>query len=219
MQGSLQNKEQVAYQIKTMLELQESMNARVNADWREQNYEWYRAIWVECAELLDHFGWKWWKKQTPDLEQVTLELIDIWHFGLSTLLQHNQSIDQIVEYMYSEITKRNTENKEIEFRLQVETFALNTLQNRHFDIPSFFALMDGIGLSLDSLFKGYVGKNVLNFFRQDYGYQDGTYKKQWNGKEDNEHLVEILDELDPISRSFKSDVYNALKLRYETLDV
>jgi len=70
-------------QIITMLELQEAMNSKVNAEWRQANYEWYRAIWVECAELMDHYGWKWWKKQSLDTDQVVLELIDIWHFGLS----------------------------------------------------------------------------------------------------------------------------------------
>ena len=54
-------------QIQTMLELQNAMNAKVHADWREQGFEWYRAIWVECAELMDHYGWKWWKKQSPDI--------------------------------------------------------------------------------------------------------------------------------------------------------
>ena len=48
--------------VETMLEMQEQMNQKVNADWRQQNYEWYRAIWVECAELMDHYGWKWWNK-------------------------------------------------------------------------------------------------------------------------------------------------------------
>ena len=35
---------------------------------------------------MDHYGWKWWKKQSPDTEQVKLELVDIWHFGLSQLI-------------------------------------------------------------------------------------------------------------------------------------
>ena len=73
-------------QILTMLELQNAMNSKVNENWVEQDFAWYRAIWVECAELLDHYGWKWWKKQTPDADQVKLELVDIWHFGLSILL-------------------------------------------------------------------------------------------------------------------------------------
>ena len=83
-------------QIKIMLDLQDSMNTKVNANWQTQGYEWYRAIWVECAELLDHYGWKWWKKQTPDTEQVALELIDIWHFGLSILLQSGTKPELIV---------------------------------------------------------------------------------------------------------------------------
>ena len=39
-------------------------------------------------------------------------------------------------------------------------------------------------------------KNVLNFFRQDNGYKDGSYIKLWDGKEDNQHLVELTTELD-----------------------
>ncbi|MFT5420448.1 MAG: hypothetical protein ACI9D5_001192, partial [Candidatus Endobugula sp.] len=62
-------------QTQVMLDLQEAMNSRVHADWREQEFEWYRAIWIECAELMDHYGWKWWKQQIPDSEQVKLELV------------------------------------------------------------------------------------------------------------------------------------------------
>ncbi len=41
-------------QLITMLELQDAMNSKVNPKWREAGNAWYRAIWVECAELLDH---------------------------------------------------------------------------------------------------------------------------------------------------------------------
>jgi dimeric dUTPase (all-alpha-NTP-PPase superfamily) len=73
----------VQNQLKVMLELQNAMNTRVHNEWRDQGFEWYRAIWIESAELMDHYGWKWWKHQKPDVEQVKLELIDIWHFGLT----------------------------------------------------------------------------------------------------------------------------------------
>ena len=82
-------------QLTTMLQLQGEMNTKVHSEWQEQEFEWYRAIWVECAELLDHYGWKWWKKQTPDVDQIALELVDIWHFGLSLLLLKSQSVDDI----------------------------------------------------------------------------------------------------------------------------
>ena len=73
--------------LATMVALQESHNLQVASDWRTRGLKFQRAIWVECAELFDHFGWKWWKQQTPDLGQVKLELVDIWHFGLSQLMQ------------------------------------------------------------------------------------------------------------------------------------
>ena len=47
-----------------MLQMQHRMNSRVHEDWINQGFEWYRAAWIECGELMDHVGYKWWKKQT-----------------------------------------------------------------------------------------------------------------------------------------------------------
>ena len=203
-------------QLLAMLDLQDGMNTKVNADWTNQNYEWYRAIWIECAELLDHYGWKWWKKQSPDREQVVLELVDIWHFGLSILLLTGQDRETIAAYAQGQLKISNT--GESDFRADLESFALITLQTKGFDVAGFGVLMAGIGLSFDELYTRYVGKNVLNFFRQDYGYQQGTYHKQWGVKEDNEHLVEVIDSLDHSSTTFKDDVYAALQQRYLDLN-
>ena len=201
-----------ASQIETMLELQDSMNTKVNADWQNQGYEWYRAIWVECAELMDHYGWKWWKKQTPDTEQVALELIDIWHFGLSILLQSGSERAEIVDRIQQQLLIGNSQE---DFRLDLEAFAAATLTDRQFHIDLFGRLMAGVGMSFDQLYRGYVGKNVLNFFRQDQGYKEGSYRKHWqDGREDNEHLVEIVQCLDAGSGNFKEAIYSALRDRY-----
>ena len=82
-----------------------AVDTATHPDWRGQGYPWYRAIWVECAELLDHYGWKWWKHQTPDLEQVQLELVDIWHFGLSDLLARAVPAAQIAAALRSASTR------------------------------------------------------------------------------------------------------------------
>ena len=73
------------------------------------------------------------------------------------------------------------------------------------------------GLDFDSLYSAYVGKNVLNFFRQDNGYKDGSYVKNWAGKEDNEHLVELVAPLDKNAADFSDQVYRALSSRYREL--
>jgi dimeric dUTPase (all-alpha-NTP-PPase superfamily) len=202
-----------AQQLKIMLELQDAMNKKVTANWQAQGYEWYRAIWVECAELMDHYGWKWWKKQSPDTEQVALELIDIWHFGLSILLQSGASQDEIVARLQHELVITTDEK---DFRLDLEKFVAATLGDRQFHIGLFARLMAGVDMSFEQLYRGYVGKNVLNFFRQDHGYKDGSYRKHWHdGREDNEHLVEAVLTLDATKIEFKDELYKALVVRYQ----
>jgi len=201
-------------QIKSMLELQDSMNIKVHTDWRAQNFEWYRAIWIECAELLDHHGWKWWKKQHPDIDQIALELVDIWHFGLSLLLLKDQPLESITESVIEGFSAPQASG---DFPIDLEGFTSNTLISKDFDIAGFAGLMKGINMDFDQLYIGYVGKNVLNFFRQDNGYQDGSYHKQWGGQEDNEHLVEIVSRLDTSSATFKDDLYGEMETVYRKL--
>ena len=197
-------------QLKVMLELQDAMNTRVHENWREQQFEWYRAIWIECAELMDHYGWKWWKQQSADIEQVKLELIDIWHFGLSILLSRGESPPMIM----MELEEAFGSQKNNHFRQLLESFAEYTLVEKDFSIPLFVALLESINMSFEDLYCGYVGKNVLNFFRQDHGYKEGSYIKIWHGKEDNEHLVELVNHLDNSDKQFTDKLYAGLKARY-----
>ena len=202
-------------QLATMLELQGNMNTKVHAEWRDQDFEWYRAIWVECAELLDHYGWKWWKKQTPDVDQIALELVDIWHFGLSLLLLSGDDLETIGDRVIAGFADQQGSD---DFASDLEEFTAQTLVTKEFDIAGFARLMDGINMDFETLYVGYVGKNVLNFFRQDNGYKDGSYHKQWGGKEDNEHLVEIVAQLDTAAATFKDDLYSQMQSTYQRLN-
>ncbi|WP_091386905.1 dUTP diphosphatase [Microbulbifer marinus] len=198
-------------QLQTMLALQDEINTLVNDNWRAQNFAWYRAIWVESAELLDHYGWKWWKKQQPDMDQVKLELVDIWHFGLSLELQQG-SPEQVAADMLAELgAGQRTAG---DFRSNLEAFTLNTLASKQFDLVGFAQLLADAELSFDELYQRYVGKNVLNRFRQDNGYKDGSYVKNWAGREDNEHLAEIAARLDTTASDYSAQIYQALQARY-----
>ena len=199
----------------TMLGMQDSMNQKVHPDWVNQNFEWYRATWIECGELIEHFGYKWWKKQNPEMDQVKLEAIDIWHFGMSALFSDGKSHDDIAEIMVQQLQGYHYQGQGV--REATEALALDTLATKGFSVLLFWDLMNAVGLSFDDLYQQYVGKNVLNFFRQDHGYKDGSYIKQWQGREDNEHLVEILAELDSQAESFNDNVYQALNQRYQSL--
>lgn len=201
--------------IRNMLEMQHRMNTRVHADWISQQFEWYRAVWIECGELMDHVGYKWWKKQISDLEQVRLEVVDIWHFGLSALFEPESDLDQLADQIADELARYSS--TETDIRQATEALALHALETRSFSVSRFADLMRACGLSSDSLYCHYVGKNVLNFFRQDHGYQEGTYTKQWQGREDNEHLSELMAELDTEASDFPEAVYQALQARYDQL--
>lgn len=194
-----------------MLELQDAMNARVNSTWREANNEWYRAIWTECAEMLDHYGWKWWKHQKPELDQVRLELVDILHFAMSDYLLQSNDNEAIASRILEEIGNSDSIN---DIRLAIESMAQSTIANRSMHFSAFGNIMQLIDMDFDQLYRMYVGKNVLNFFRQDHGYKDGSYIKVWQGREDNEHLAELLTSLDSESAEFKNEVYKGLQARY-----
>jgi len=198
-------------QIKQMLTMQDAMNSRVSDTWRENGYEWYRAIWVECAEMLDHHGWKWWKHQEIDIAQVQLELVDIFHFGLSLRLMTGASVEDITNTLTTELTQSSEES---DFKIALENLASAAVSNKSFDAIALADCMRLMNMDLGELFRQYVGKNTLNFFRQDHGYKEGTYIKIWHGEEDNEVLANLVNSLDASAADFQQQLYAALEEKY-----
>jgi dimeric dUTPase (all-alpha-NTP-PPase superfamily) len=198
-------------QITQMLTMQDAMNSRVSETWRSNNYEWYRAIWVECAEMLDHHGWKWWKHQEIDVAQVQLELVDIFHFGLSLRLMSGANVSDITNELATELTKSTTES---DFKLALERLASAAVTDKSFDAIALADCMRLMNMDLNELFRQYVGKNTLNFFRQDHGYKEGSYIKIWHGEEDNEVLANLVNTLDASAVDFQQQLYAALEEKY-----
>ncbi|MCR9276675.1 MAG: dUTP diphosphatase [Pseudomonadaceae bacterium] len=194
--------------VATMASMQIQHNEHVHPDWRTQGYPYYRAIWVECAELLDHYGWKWWKHQECDLDQARLEIVDIWHFALSDLLRSGTSVDVIADELA-------TSGSRLPFADAVEQIASSTLANQGVTMSHFRDLMASLPMGEVELFDLYVGKNVLNNFRQSNGYKDGSYRKLWAGREDNDHLIEALSELECAPEEVPDHLFAELTRRYE----
>jgi dimeric dUTPase (all-alpha-NTP-PPase superfamily) len=194
-----------------MLELQDSMNSKVNPDWRQAGNEWYRAIWMESSEMLEHYGWKWWKKQDAVIMQVKLEVVDIVHFALSIRLEQGKSLEGTAELIATDF--ENSMQAE-DIRKTIECLALLTLTDQGAHFTFIAGIMRYLDMSFDELYEIYVGKNVLNMFRQDNGYKDGSYKKIWNGREDNEYLADVIAALNADSQTFQDDIYTALSKGY-----
>lgn len=200
--------------VDTMANMQVAHNRQVHPEWESQGYDYYRAIWVECAEMLDHFGWKWWKKQDGDIDQVKLELVDIWHFALSEMIRAGTLNTDVVMALQSLQVDKDARAED--FRHAIEVLAGSSLTSRSFEMRPFIQAMRTLPMTFAELFDMYIGKNVLNHFRQDHGYKDGTYQKLWQGREDNEHLVELLGELQCAPEALSETLYAALESRYGT---
>jgi len=213
-------------QLQTMLELQEGMNSKVNPKWIEANNNWHRAIMVEGAEAIEHHGWKWWKSQKCDMPQLRMELVDIWHFILSAELQHKHgNIALARKEMLAEL---NLVQKSVQFDGKYYILSQLSLLDKldvlcglaaakRTNLALFESLLQDCEMSWTELFKQYTGKNVLNIFRQDNGYKSGSYIKIWNGREDNEHLVEVLEAVDLNSVDIRNAIYGLLKERYQVV--
>lgn len=211
-------------QLMEMLGMQASMNSKVNPRWVEAGYPFLRAIVIEGAEAIDHTDWKWWKAQKPNLPQLQMEVVDIWHFALSAELVANESdAFRAARGMLAELADAGDR-----LVFDDETYVISELDLvrkleimiglaavRRFSLSLFRGVLADCGMTWEDLYRQYVGKNTLNFFRQDHGYKAGTYEKTWNGREDNEHLVEILAAEDSAAEDFRNRIYAGLLARYQ----
>jgi dimeric dUTPase (all-alpha-NTP-PPase superfamily) len=222
--------------LKEMFVLQQTLNDETNGPGWESGYNshgkmisWKRCIHMECAELIDSFAWKHWKsiEKPTDWDNVKVEVVDIWHFVMSLLLEHYKlqqkgSIDQLVEDVNNTQGFRNFSKEaydpesfdalelinDIESLIHMNTgFELNLYDGL---LKEYFDLSLKCGINLGELYRFYVAKNILNRFRQNNGYKEGSYQKVWNGKEDNEVMIEILNQGDLTIEQ----TYDALTLKY-----
>nr|WP_297347571.1 dUTP diphosphatase [uncultured Glaciecola sp.] len=210
-------------QLNTMLNLQDGMNKKVNPQWLTAGYSYLRAAMIESVEAIEHHGWKWWKAQKLDLPQVQMELVDIWHFALShIIIQHNGDIDSASSAIAKALLESHTEvtfdGNKINFSKATLVENLELMAGlcvaKRFEVPLFLKIVEQAEMDANALFSQYVGKNILNFFRQDHGYKEGTYIKEWHGKEDNEHLVDVLAETDSSVNDYADVIYQQLENRY-----
>jgi len=212
-------------QAEVMLSLQGAMNSKVDPDWVAAQYPYLRAVVIEGSEAIEHHGWKWWKKQDKDLAQLQMELIDIWHFILSEILLSNDGDESTSLTQLNLLLDKAESLDELSFDSQ--TYSLSEMDlisklellialsaSRRIELSVFASILSDCEMDWTDLYCQYVGKNVLNFFRQDHGYKEGSYLKMWEGREDNEYLVDIMGQLDPADPDYQGKVYSALSEHY-----
>jgi len=200
--------------LELMFEHQDRLNLQIHPNWRKQNFPWHRAIWMECAELMDCFPWKWWAEteREPDWENVKIELADLWHFVLSWALQEDFELEVMLRD-WEETPGPIDTFGQIEYMVNDATSFYKQFRHLHF---AFVCLSKSLKLDLKSLARIYFGKNVLNRFRQAHGLKDGRYRREWNGIEDNRVMLRLIEDLEvlPLER-FEAELARRLEEAYE----
>ena len=195
--------------ILLMLQLQAQLNDATNGEeWTKgvtkngKTINWERCIYMECAEIVESFSWKHWKSinKEPDWDNLQIEVVDVWHFIISLAIQNYANnfkggiedlainISQLESFSKIDVSKTafDTQDNIISKVENIIRLALSQEElNIEVLIAEFFDLTLMSGLNLETLYRLYVGKNVLNQLRQDNGYKDGSYIKVWNAEEDN----------------------------------
>lgn len=223
--------------LKEMLDLQNLLNTNTNGeDWRSgitlngKIINWKRCIYMELCEAIDSLPWKHWKniEGKIDYENFKVEMIDIWHFVMSYLLiftdSKSLSIDllKFIDKKASIILPKEF-SKEDNLRLDIilepyEELMRITLRKENSKEHSmklakqFFLCLKVSGISFDDLYKLYIWKNVLNKFRQDNWYKEWKYQKNWNWREDNVYMQEIIS-----NTTWFDNIYNKLEVIYKSL--
>lgn len=202
--------------ILQMLELQQELNDTTNGvNWEAgvtqngKKIDWRRCIYLEAAELIESYPWKHWKNidASPDYANIKIEIVDIWHFVMSETLRlyKIENLGSIADIASTVANMEGFETfKKSDKGVVLESYAQIALVEEMIRILfcekedinalliSFLTISSKLNLKLPELYELYIGKNILNKFRQNHGYKEGSYIKVWNGKEDNVVMQSIL---------------------------
>ena len=207
-----------------MLVLQNRMNIKaVGEHWIDMKLSWDAAIADEVAELIQSLNYKWWKDTKNlknydnygawlnshdneiDLDNIKIEVIDLWHFHLSKLMDESNTSD----YQFGSLLQRN-----LPYTVTASyILSCANSYNNNRTTENLLGLTAATGMTFSDVYKLYVGKNVLNMFRQDNGYANGTYQKMWGDVEDNVHMQRFLDNWEHLD-SLEEDLQEFLSVAY-----
>jgi len=203
-----------------MAEMQDILNRRTAGDnWHEQGLNWKAAIMVECAEAIESLGYKWWKDKDIDLQNAKVELIDILHFVISKDLEKYSYEDVARSMMKAFYININTDTAKPSLIDRFLSLSYHSYEdNMQPTYNELLAIWKELGEDMESLYKGYMTKNILNEFRQDSGYQEGTYRKLWGYKgeevEDNVVAFDIANTLE-VNELFARTLKKGLEHHYK----
>lgn len=173
----------------------------------------YRAIWINSTKVLENYGWywKWFNSNAKDLNQVKLSLVEIFQLGLSDKLAKENDLDVIAESLVDSFVhvKSNINLTTDTFVDAVEDYVLTVLRSKDFYMYGFFRMSLHVDLTLEDLYKLYIGKIVLDNVKAEFNKQTLDFKE-------SELLACVSFNLSADS-NFKEQFYTKIKQQFDSL--
>jgi hypothetical protein len=195
--------------IKQVVELVDSTNKLiVGEDWKEKKLNWNFTIMQETAELVESLNLKWWKdtgsevnitsnsynevldEVKVDYKNVLIELADLMIFQIS------KDLSKVSEVT---VTPLDTEDELTYTSLSAWKNDMYYAADEHIKsktMDSLTTLITFCKFSVEDVLITATMKTALNMLRTKYGYKEGTYKKTWDGLEDNIVVTNLASEHD-----------------------
>jgi len=131
----------------------------------------FLALIEEFGEFVASTGYADWKKVSRDERNMDIELIDMAIFAINLLYYENL----VYEPRFVIVDTKNETNFIRDMAISIGKSDWSDLLTSIFEYkPELLEIL--------------TAKQALNQLRQDYGYKEGDYIKDWNGHEDNEFL-------------------------------
>lgn len=195
----------IAAALAEMMTMQHKANLVMGGeDYITKGLDYDAAILAEVGELLDSNAYKWWKNTPIDIENIKVEIVDIWHFLMAKFItqavhknddvpgfiqyfaNYSQTIFASINYTDQELATILENNNDDKKALQFFSKQLvrRTLQQESHNVItlSLVEMCASVRMSFSEFYKRYIVKNSLNIIRQNYGENGSnnlTYNRQW----------------------------------------
>ena len=209
--------------IKYLFDKQDALNTSINSNWKNEGLNFNLYSQVESIEGIQSFNFKHWKKDKNDFKNAEMEMIDVIFFTISECIKSNIDYSKFT-YLFKYGIDNNANSKTPEQCIKLfQDINYYSCNNNLFNVIICLGyLADTLGYTIEDIYIKYVGKEVLNIFRQDHGYKTGEYIKQWKSSldpngliEDNVYLEMFMDDAAKDQPDNMYDyLYNKLEVEY-----
>ena len=172
----------------------------------EKEKEYDKDMQTDILSVIYNFAWRELNKNT---------IINPDDFTIQTEINKLVSINSIIGGMSNLSRTLNIDIRNVDKEDSSSEFYFNSIITKLIGISlglCFKIHFMVFNSRIENVWSLYVIKNTLNGFRKDHGYEDGTYVKIWNGKEDNIIAMEIMSENPNYS---VTELYEALAVSYK----